>query len=221
MRTRCVPAHPVKLVELMHNSQSMADDDEMGWKPRGRPASKRPLGPEASSSFHSFVPREPLRASRSQNSSSAGSMRPSPVQSRAHSSASYMDEDTEALEGTSAQRREIVRRQRIDAEQRRRTELRDAYLRLKDVLPAGGVKMSKLVILSEGLSSFILSVFFADLRARILATGRIHTLEEQNKEDAARLAQIEENLTLERALNERLLLAAAAGSSGTEQSSSG
>ena len=44
-------------------------------------------------------------------------------------------------------RREEVRRQRIESEQHRRDELRDGCRRLKDVLPVSNQKSSKVALL--------------------------------------------------------------------------
>ena len=48
-------------------------------------------------------------------------------------------------------RREEIRRQRIESEQRRRDELRDGYRRLKDVLPVSNQKSSKVSLLDRGM----------------------------------------------------------------------
>jgi hypothetical protein len=48
-------------------------------------------------------------------------------------------------------RKEATRRQRIEAEQRRRDELRDGYARLKDVLPVSNQKSSKVSLLERGM----------------------------------------------------------------------
>ena len=50
-------------------------------------------------------------------------------------------------------RKEATRRQRIEAEQRRRDELRDGYARLKDVLPVSNQKSSKVSLLERGMYS--------------------------------------------------------------------
>ncbi len=47
-------------------------------------------------------------------------------------------------------RKEATRRQRIEAEQRRRDELRDGYAKLKDVLPVSNQKSSKVSLLDRG-----------------------------------------------------------------------
>lgn len=49
-------------------------------------------------------------------------------------------------------RKEATRRQRIEAEQRRRDELRDGYAKLKDVLPVSNQKSSKVSLLERGLT---------------------------------------------------------------------
>lgn len=51
-------------------------------------------------------------------------------------------------------RRELVRKQRIESEQRRRDELRDGYARLKAVLPPSTAKSSKVSLLDRGKHIF-------------------------------------------------------------------
>ena len=62
--------------------------------------------------------------------------------------------DEFALSGTAEQlantRKEATRKQRIEAEQRRRDELREGYARLKDVLPVSNQKSSKVALLERG-----------------------------------------------------------------------
>ena len=55
-------------------------------------------------------------------------------------------------ESIATTRKEATRRQRIEAEQRRRDELRDGYSRLKDVLPVSNQKSSKVNLLERGMS---------------------------------------------------------------------
>lgn len=52
---------------------------------------------------------------------------------------------------TNEQRREEIRRQRIESEQRRRDELRDGYRRLKEALPVSNQKSSKVSLLDRGM----------------------------------------------------------------------
>lgn len=64
------------------------------------------------------------------------------------------DSDHEALDTKAYKfqqtRKEATRRQRIEAEQLRRDELRDGYARLKDVLPVTNQKSSKVSLLERG-----------------------------------------------------------------------
>ncbi|KAH9968679.1 hypothetical protein BC827DRAFT_272485 [Russula dissimulans] len=52
-------------------------------------------------------------------------------------------------------RKEATRRQRIEAEQRRRDELRDGYARLKDVLPVSNQKSSKVSLLERATNHIV------------------------------------------------------------------
>jgi hypothetical protein len=57
-------------------------------------------------------------------------------------------------------RRETIRRQRIESEQRRRDELREGYRRLKDSLPVSNQKASKVSLLDRGMSFIFLENFY-------------------------------------------------------------
>jgi Helix-loop-helix DNA-binding domain len=50
-------------------------------------------------------------------------------------------------------RRETIRKQRIESEQRRRDELREGYARLRETLPTSNQKASKVSLLDRGMSS--------------------------------------------------------------------
>jgi hypothetical protein len=56
---------------------------------------------------------------------------------------------TNSLTGGPDSRRETIRKQRIESEQRRRDELRDGYARLKDTLPTTNQKSSKVSLLDR------------------------------------------------------------------------
>ncbi|KAL0580695.1 hypothetical protein V5O48_001336 [Marasmius crinis-equi] len=84
-------------------------------------------------------------------------------------------------------RKEATRRQRIEAEQRRRDELRDGYAKLKDVLPVSNQKSSKVSLLER-------------------ATNYITQLEAQNQELQNRLNFLEQEMQRLRALNEKISL---------------
>ena len=65
-------------------------------------------------------------------------------------------------ESIATTRKEATRRQRIEAEQRRRDELRDGYSRLKDVLPVSNQKSSKVNLLERGMSlSFSMKIILS------------------------------------------------------------
>ena len=52
-------------------------------------------------------------------------------------------------------RKEAIRKQHIEAEQRQRDELREGYARLKDVLPLSNQKSRKVSILEQGMPDAI------------------------------------------------------------------
>jgi len=62
------------------------------------------------------------------------------------------EEEEDYQPGSTDPRREAVRRQRIESEQRRRDELRDGYARLKAVLPPSTAKSSKVSLLDRAAS---------------------------------------------------------------------
>jgi hypothetical protein len=101
------------------------------------------------------------------------------------------DADYSQAPANSDVRREEIRRQRIESEQRRRDELRDGYRRLKDALPVSNQKSSKVSLLDR-------------------ATTHIKYLEVTNQQLQQRLAQAEAETHRLRQVNEALMLGAAA-----------
>lgn len=99
------------------------------------------------------------------------------------------DEDMGAtfVENLAHSRKEATRRQRIEAEQRRRDELRDGYAKLKDVLPVSNQKSSKVSLLER-------------------ATNHIIYLEKTTQEMQARLLVLEQEVQRLRAVNEKISL---------------
>jgi hypothetical protein len=80
---------------------------------------------------------------------------PSPTSSAGRRRSNSHDSDDEDMTAAFAEnlahtRKEATRRQRIEAEQRRRDELRDGYAKLKDVLPVSNQKSSKVSLLDRG-----------------------------------------------------------------------
>ncbi|PCH34140.1 hypothetical protein WOLCODRAFT_63513 [Wolfiporia cocos MD-104 SS10] len=95
-----------------------------------------------------------------------------------------MGVDAEKLANT---RKEATRRQRIEAEQRRRDELRDGYARLKEVLPVSNQKSSKVSLLER-------------------ACNHIEALEKNNRQLQERLHMVEQEVARLRTLNEKISL---------------
>jgi hypothetical protein len=84
-------------------------------------------------------------------------------------------------------RKESTRRQRIQAEQRRRDELRDGYARLKDVLPISNSKSSKVSLIERARSHII------DIASQNTEYQReIESL----KADIARLQQLSDQMAM-------------------------
>lgn len=110
--------------------------------------------------------------------------RTSPRQVKKRSKASADDFDSDNDEdftpssnlANNDMRREEIRRQRIESEQRRRDELRDGYRRLKDALPVSNQKSSKVSLLDR-------------------ATTHIKYLEMTQQQLQTRLAQAEAETT--------------------------
>ncbi|KAM5531338.1 hypothetical protein V8D89_014983 [Ganoderma adspersum] len=143
-------------------------------------------GSPASSRGTSLVHRHPLRYDPTPSPTSSVGRR-----SRGHSISD--DDDRSPMGGVAMAeslantRKEATRRQRIEAEQRRRDELRDGYARLKDVLPVSNQKSSKVSLLER-------------------ATNHIVNLEKTNRQLQQRLAALESEVARLRALNEKISL---------------
>ena len=122
-------------------------------------------GSPSSSRANSLVHRHPLRYNPT----------PSPTSSSGRRSRGQSISDDDML-GTVADlantRKEATRRQRIEAEQRRRDELRDGYARLKDVLPVSNQKSSKVSLLERGAFSLCALVRCAHAHAPRLQRRR-------------------------------------------------
>ncbi|CAE6528959.1 unnamed protein product [Rhizoctonia solani] len=96
-------------------------------------------------------------------------------------------------------RREEIRKQRIESEQRRRDELRDGYRRLKDVLPVSNQKSSKVSLLDR-------------------ATSHIKYLEMMQHQLQTNLTQSDLEVARLRQVNEALMLSATERRSAAQQS---
>lgn len=125
-----------------HGSDSSASHSGVYHHSRASSAS----GSASSSRGHSLVHR-----------SSRYNPTPSPTSSsgrrRARSSSNSDEEDMgqAIIENLAHTRKEATRKQRIEAEQRRRDDLRDGYAKLKDALPISNQKNSKVSLLERGM----------------------------------------------------------------------
>ncbi|TFY71822.1 hypothetical protein EVG20_g1183 [Dentipellis fragilis] len=132
---------------------------------------------------NSLVHRNPLRYNPTPSPSGSSGRR-----SRGRSFNDSDDDMGVSIAETIAHtRKEATRRQRIEAEQRRRDELRDGYARLKDVLPVSNQKSSKVSLLER-------------------ATNHIVQLEKMNQQLQKRLASVEAEVQRLRSLNEKISL---------------
>jgi hypothetical protein len=113
--------------------------------------------PPQTISYAATVPRShrfnPIAAPTTRSAGRAAHRRRS---SRSNDDSDEDDDDFPATINMSAggadSRRETIRKQRIESEQRRRDELRDGYARLKDTLPASNQKSSKVSLLDRATS---------------------------------------------------------------------
>jgi hypothetical protein len=85
--------------------------------------------------------------------------------------------------GSADSRRETIRKQRIESEQRRRDELRDGYARLKETLPASNQKSSKVSLLDRATSHLrYLDTVREQLENRLkTAEAEVHRLRNVNE----------------------------------------
>jgi hypothetical protein len=105
-------------------------------------------------------------------------------------------------------RREEIRRQRIESEQRRRDELRDGYRRLKDALPVSNQKSSKVSLLDRATTH---------IKYLEMTQQQLQTRLQQAENETSRLRQVNEALMLGTA--EQRHAAAAAAVAAVQQSS--
>jgi len=134
---------------------------------------------------------------------------PSPTSSSSRRRSRSQDSDDDDMgvqyvENLANSRKEATRRQRIEAEQRRRDELRDGYAKLKDALPVSNQKSSKVSLLERGRLHFLAYSYPHSLS--LPATNHIIALEKENKELQARIAFMEKESQRLRALNEKISL---------------
>ncbi|KAF5385263.1 hypothetical protein D9615_001152 [Tricholomella constricta] len=158
----------------------------------GMPSGRRSRGsgshspPAASIPYAATVPRShrfnPVVAPNVRASVRAAHRRRS---SRSNDDSDDEDEEfqpTSMSVGTDS-RRETIRKQRIESEQRRRDELRDGYARLKDTLPASNQKSSKVSLLDRATSHLrYLDTVREQLESRLKAAEQeVHRLRNVNE----------------------------------------
>lgn len=149
---------------LTHLSTSELSSDSMPSR-KARSNSINSMGSPASS--HGSLPTS--RGAHRFNPINTGSRQTRGERKRRASKDEYGSDDDEEdftpqlNAANSDQRREEIRRQRIESEQRRRDELRDGYRRLKDVLPVSNQKSSKVSLLDRGK---LLHITFAHLSSQ-------------------------------------------------------
>ncbi|EIN14405.1 hypothetical protein PUNSTDRAFT_56599 [Punctularia strigosozonata HHB-11173 SS5] len=111
-----------------------------------------------------------------------------------------------SLPAGSDMRREEIRRQRIESEQRRRDELRDGYRRLKDALPVSNQKSSKVCLLDRATTH---------IKYLEMTNQQLQTRVQQAEAEVQRLRQFNEALMLGTAEQRHAAAAAAAAASTT------
>lgn len=171
-----LPAHQLQgfphQQQMYNQQQAQHVGLPMVGSPPASPALYDPLSPPVSGSdtsggegmyvgHHSRTnsgAASPASSSRRNSLAHRNSLRYNPTPSPSTSSGrrsrgqSISDDDGLGLGGgeMTHNRKEATRKQRIEAEQRRRDELRDGYAKLKDVLPVSNSKSSKVSLLERG-----------------------------------------------------------------------
>lgn len=203
--TDSVTAIAPQLVEMaannLSNSELSGDTFNSGRRSRAGTSSGRSASPASVPLASNFPPRSfherTTRASvKSERPKRRASQKSVDIDSDDDIDLDYAPPSmSEAADGprdprATQKRREEIRRQRIESEQRRRDELREGYKRLKDVLPTSNMKSSKVSLLDRAM----LHIKYLELTQAQLQ-GRLHAAEGETQ----RL----------RSLHEKMMLAAA------------
>jgi hypothetical protein len=195
----------------LHHNHSTSSLSSVNAEIGSRPRSSRASPPSSSRDSPRVRSRTPAPGTppkrnggglvhrHSRNASTASSTRPtrrgSVRKPKEEDDFSDFEEDDDfaphaTSDGKPERRREDIRKQRIESEQRRRDELREGYNRLKQALPPSNQKSSKASILERA------TVCITDLNQK---TGSL----------ASRVEELESELRRVRVLNETLMLSAA------------
>lgn len=167
----------------------MSSDNASGRVSRGSGTQS----PPATIPYQATVPRSHRFNPMAAPASSRPTLRHKRRASRSNDESEDEDEEFQPTAATGASndsRRETIRKQRIESEQRRRDELRDGYARLKETLPPSNQKSSKVSLLER-------------------ATGHIRYLETVKDQLEMRLKSAEAEVHRLRNVNEALMLGAA------------
>jgi len=198
------PPHSVYPAALMSLSAGeMSSDSASGRTSRGSGSHSPNL---------SSVPRS-VRYNPISVSSVARSGRERKRRSSKHDDFSDDDDDFAPASAPTASnevRREEIRRQRIESEQRRRDELRDGYRRLKDALPVSNQKSSKVSLLDRATTH---------IKYLEMTQQQLQTRLQQAENETARLRQVNEALMLGTAEQRHAAAAAAVAAVQQQQSS--
>lgn len=152
---------PPTLSYTLSNADASSDERSNGRHSPGSNRTPPPPVPYAATVPRSHrynpiaVPSVPPATSTRSNVRRARSTRSNTL--RSNDDSDEAEEDEHQSSGGVDLRREAVRKQRIESEQKRRDELRDGYTKLREALPAMSQKCSKVVLL-ERASSHIKSL---------------------------------------------------------------
>jgi len=156
-------------------------------------SSPTPSIPSPGPTYSATIPRSHRFNPMAAPASSRPTLRHKRRASRSHDDTEDEDDDFQPappVGGSNESRRETIRKQRIESEQRRRDELREGYGRLKEALPQTNQKSSKVSLLER-------------------ATGHIRYLETVKESLEQRLKAAEAEVHRLRNVNEALMLGAA------------
>ncbi|KAF8831920.1 hypothetical protein F5879DRAFT_924541 [Lentinula edodes] len=143
---------PPTLTYSLSNADASSDDQHSGRHSRGSNPSPPPSVPYAATvpRSHRFNPIGVPPPTRTSARTAATKRRNSKTANE--DSDDPEEEEYQQSTGSVDPRREAVRRQRIESEQKRRDELRDGYARLKSTLPSINQKSSKVTLLDRAAS---------------------------------------------------------------------
>ncbi|EKM84007.1 hypothetical protein AGABI1DRAFT_110609 [Agaricus bisporus var. burnettii JB137-S8] len=182
-------------------SYNLSGGDVVPEVPSGRHSRNSSAGSAAGVSYAATVPRShrfnpigvaanrpTLRARRrSSKTSDDGHIEAAGLDAEEEDDEEFQPPPLANSQANNDARRETIRKQRIESEQRRRDELRDGYTRLKENLPTSNQKSSKVSLLDR-------------------ATSHIRYLETVKEQLEMRLKAAETEVHRLRGLNETLML---------------